>query len=772
MQHLELSAVMSLLILFCPQTSPTVSSELVDSEPGEIAKELGAKPAEDAKSRSILPQFFNFDRFKTIFDKSYGSMIEELIRKRLFLVKAFRAFISAVGYKYGTRSSYLAINAMSDWTPDEIKRLYSGGRRISNKIGGSLDGTGDENEEVHSESEKVIQAINEVEILEIISKIDENSDVPGYTEIIRELKSVTSRRVKREDIRDFSMNNLLEEPIKVEPVSSDRIPSNNPNYKAPELRSLGIKKQGGKERSISKKLADKIFKSNGLKFAANLIESFTSKFKSSKKKTLEPVAPQQQEVRADQDETHYYKKEPREEQHEAELNAVAQDQSMIREHSTGRSVENNPLTGQPILETKVQPPDSMLQTNDQNTFQADFLRIRDKLNLIVESIGKQLEYYEMGRNRRLANKSNHNQEVSPNHVQQNLPANEKEKRIEGQIAELQRTLQMLKMASDNSEKLAAADRLNIAKPVTSNLPVPHLSNNATLDTIQTVNGYAYNRVEKQPDQVFIDHRASNCFFPPRDQGFCGACYAFATIALYEYVYCLTTGSKVAFSEQYVVDCGEVVGMRGCSGGSYTYIPSFVNRFGLELRENYPYTQIEDYCPYSSEQVANNPQSMGYIRINEQSFANIHPAYVDYFLTIGPVVADIMVNSEFSEYGGGVDSIRDCDRHSFHAVLIVGSGREDDQEYWLIRNSNGVSWGEKGYYKMSKLSPCVVPEDFYILGLNFDSKYTKNENDKYDEQLIKERYGSKFAPDFDGVESIRAELLNLMMKLREMIGSKG
>jgi cathepsin C len=76
---------------------------------------------------------------------------------------------------------------------------------------------------------------------------------------------------------------------------------------------------------------------------------------------------------------------------------------------------------------------------------------------------------------------------------------------------------------------------------------------------------------------------------------------------------------------------------------------------------------------------------------------------------GPIAVNFEVYSDFSQYSGGVyhhTRLNGLTQNNFdpfeltnHAVLIVGYGvnRTTNEDYWIVKNSWGESWGLDGYF---------------------------------------------------------------------------
>mmetsp|Transcript_353 Transcript_353/g.638 ORF Transcript_353/g.638 Transcript_353/m.638 type:complete len:162 (+) Transcript_353:735-1220(+) len=75
------------------------------------------------------------------------------------------------------------------------------------------------------------------------------------------------------------------------------------------------------------------------------------------------------------------------------------------------------------------------------------------------------------------------------------------------------------------------------------------------------------------------------------------------------------------------------------------------------------------------------------------------------LTYGPVTVMVNTGDPFKFYSEGVIDSPECRPEVNHAVLAVGFGKYVDaqgksEDYFILKNSWGKYWGEKGYARVS------------------------------------------------------------------------
>jgi len=66
-------------------------------------------------------------------------------------------------------------------------------------------------------------------------------------------------------------------------------------------------------------------------------------------------------------------------------------------------------------------------------------------------------------------------------------------------------------------------------------------------------------------------------------------------------------------------------------------------------------------------------------------------------TYGPVAVAVCVDSAFQNYSGGIFAPTKPCRNVNHGVVLTGW--DDANQYWIMRNSWGTSWGESGYMRI-------------------------------------------------------------------------
>ena len=182
--------------------------------------------------------------------------------------------------------------------------------------------------------------------------------------------------------------------------------------------------------------------------------------------------------------------------------------------------------------------------------------------------------------------------------------------------------------------------------------------------------------------------------PVKNQGSCGSCWAFSTVANLEGLYYIKYGQHKRFSEEMLVDCDTTDS--ACNGGLMEYAFDWIkSNGGLMLEGDYAYTGKKGTCKSDSSKYA--VKVTGYKKLSSDDETDI----LNYLVETGPLA--IAVNADpLQNYNSGIASYSKstCDPSGInHAVNLVGYGVENGTKYWLVRNSWGADWGEDGYFRM-------------------------------------------------------------------------
>lgn len=189
----------------------------------------------------------------------------------------------------------------------------------------------------------------------------------------------------------------------------------------------------------------------------------------------------------------------------------------------------------------------------------------------------------------------------------------------------------------------------------------------------------------------------------KDQGSCGSCYAFSAIANLEGLYYTKYGKNKEFSEQMIVDCDTLDA--GCNGGLMELTFEWIQENGgIESMADYPYVGRKKSCSQDKSKIDKDLVVTGWEKLGDpdETWSPVDEDEIkEYLYAKGPLA--IALNADPLQYysSGIIDlSTRECDPDGMnHAVTLVGYGTSNGTPYWLVRNSWGKSWGEKGYFRM-------------------------------------------------------------------------
>ena len=183
----------------------------------------------------------------------------------------------------------------------------------------------------------------------------------------------------------------------------------------------------------------------------------------------------------------------------------------------------------------------------------------------------------------------------------------------------------------------------------------------------------------------------------RNQGQCGSCYSFSMLNTIECSYAIKTGVIVDLSRQQIVDCNSITG--GCNGGNPPAVAFYAKSQGMMTESDYPYVAKQQTCVYNAAKTqiyVDGVETTGKSSANNviQNSNNIYD-----ILTRGAISISLDADA-FKNFKTGIIDLTNC-VHANHAVMIVGFGIDSltNTPYWIIKNSWGTSWGEKGYIRV-------------------------------------------------------------------------
>ena len=200
-----------------------------------------------------------------------------------------------------------------------------------------------------------------------------------------------------------------------------------------------------------------------------------------------------------------------------------------------------------------------------------------------------------------------------------------------------------------------------------------------------------------------DWRDKGCVTPIKDQGSCGSCWAFATCANLEGLYCRNKGVMIDLSEQMLIDCDSYDS--GCNGGLMEYAFEWIKENGIMKEEDYPYTGYKGTCKADPSKYI-DMKVTGYKKLGSSTstWSPVDEDEVKEFLyETGPLSVALNANP-LQTYTGGVLDPSNCPVSGInHAVTLVGYGYDSasGKYYWIVKNSWGKSWGENGYFRIRR-----------------------------------------------------------------------
>jgi len=194
----------------------------------------------------------------------------------------------------------------------------------------------------------------------------------------------------------------------------------------------------------------------------------------------------------------------------------------------------------------------------------------------------------------------------------------------------------------------------------------------------------------------VDWRTKGAVSAIKDQARCGSCWAFSSTGNMEGQDFLATNNLKSLSEEELVACSHA-GNAGCQGGLMdTAFKWVIANKGIDSESDYPYTSgTGTTAPCQNAKLSN-------VVAKFSSFNDLPNDEVQmrtWLSTNGPIAIAVDASNGWQTYKSGI--VDKCKGTALdHGVLLVGYGTDATAgDFWIVKNSWGLSWGEQGYIRL-------------------------------------------------------------------------
>ena len=238
-----------------------------------------------------------------------------------------------------------------------------------------------------------------------------------------------------------------------------------------------------------------------------------------------------------------------------------------------------------------------------------------------------------------------------------------------------------------------------------------------------------NEIEKNHNSIIFDNPEKwdwrdvdgvDWTTPVRDQlqDQCGSCWAFGATSGLEScvkIWADNPNLNVDLSEQYVLSCSP----GDCGGWYLSMTLNWIKRNGILSEECFPY-EADDTIPCEAKCEDWQDSLFGITEYKKvkSNISEIQNALLQY----GPLPASMIVYEDFyPDFDGGVYQYEYGEIVFGHCVAIVGyddTWGDEDEGYWICKNSWGTEWGEDGWFRIAYGQCNMETGVYYITGPNY------------------------------------------------------